>query len=70
MPGKSSPAGCFEGTTHVSGASSEERRTTRFGTCKFQPVQGEARVWQAAELDIIRETLDAFAVAVEGGPPS
>jgi hypothetical protein len=45
-------------------------RTTLFGTCKFQPVQGEARVWQAAKLDIIRETLDAFAVAAEGGPPS
>ena len=42
-------------------------RTTLFGTCKFQPVQGEARVWQAAKLDIIRETLDAFAVAAEGG---
>jgi len=57
----------FEGTTHLAGASSEERRTTLFGTCKFQPVQGEARVWQAAKLDIIRETLDAFAVAAEGG---
>jgi len=57
----------FEGTTHVAGASSEERRTTLFGTCKFQPVQGEAQVWQAARLDIIRETLDAFAVAAGGG---
>ena len=59
----------FEGTTHVAGASSEERRTTLFGTCRFQPVQGEARVWQAARLDIVRETLEAFGVASGGGAP-
>ena len=59
----------FEGTTHVAGASSEERRTTLFGTCRFQPVQGEVRAWQAAKLDIIRETLEAFAVAAGGGAP-
>jgi len=58
----------FEGMTHVAGASSEERRTTLFGTCKFQPVKGEARVWQAEKLDIIRATLEAFAMAAEGGP--
>ncbi|MEP7310209.1 MAG: hypothetical protein ABJA98_32285 [Acidobacteriota bacterium] len=56
--------------THVAGASSEERRTTLFGTCTFRPVQSEAQVWQAAKLDIIRETLDAFAVAAEGGAAS
>ena len=38
----------LEGMTHVAGASSEERRTRLFGTCKFQPVKGEAKVWQAA----------------------
>ena len=38
----------LEGLTHVAGASSEERRTRLFGTCKFQPVKGEAKVWQAA----------------------
>ena len=59
----------LEGMTHVAGASSEERRTTLFGTCKFQPVKGEAQVWQAAKLDIIRATLDAFAEAAAGGPP-
>lgn len=57
----------LEGMTHVAGASSEERRTTLFGTCTFQPVKGEAQVWQAAKLDIVRATLDAFAIAAEGG---
>ena len=33
----------LEGMTHVAGASSEERRTRLFGTCKFQPIKGEAR---------------------------
>ena len=30
----------LEGMTHVAGASSEERRTRLFGTCKFQPIEG------------------------------
>ena len=30
----------LEGMTHVAGASSEERRTRLFGTCKFQPAEG------------------------------
>ncbi|HEY6241025.1 MAG TPA: Gfo/Idh/MocA family oxidoreductase, partial [Burkholderiales bacterium] len=42
----------LEGMTHVAGASSEERRTRRFGTCKFQPAKGEAEVWQAATHDV------------------
>jgi hypothetical protein len=54
--------------THVAGASSEERRTRLFGTCKFQPAKGEAEVWQAASLDVTRVTLDAFARAAAGGP--
>jgi len=58
----------FEGMTHVAGASSEERRTRLFGTCKFQPAKGEAEVWQAETLDIGRVTLDAFAKAASGGP--
>ncbi|HZV21209.1 MAG TPA: Gfo/Idh/MocA family oxidoreductase [Hyphomicrobiales bacterium] len=58
----------LEGVTHVAGASSEERRTRLFGTCKFQPVKGEARVWQAATLDVPRAALEAFAKAVSGGP--
>jgi hypothetical protein len=58
----------LEGMTHVAGASSEERRTRLFGTCKFQPVKGEAEVWQAASLDVTRATLDAFARAAQGGP--
>ena len=33
----------LEGVTHVAGASSEERRTRLFGTCKFQPVEGPRR---------------------------
>ena len=31
----------LEGMTHVAGASSEERRTRLFGTCKFQPIKGD-----------------------------
>jgi predicted dehydrogenase len=58
----------LEGMTHVAGASSEERRTRLFGTCKFQPTKGEAEVWQAATLDVTRATLDAFARAAGGGP--
>jgi predicted dehydrogenase len=59
----------LEGMTHVAGASSEERRTRLFGTCKFQPVKGEAQIWQAATLDIVKTSLDAFADATEGGAP-
>jgi predicted dehydrogenase len=58
----------LEGVTHVVGASSEERRTRLFGTCKFQPVKGEAKTWQAATMDVSRVALDAFANAAEGGP--
>jgi predicted dehydrogenase len=59
----------LEGMTHVAGASSEERRTRLFGTCKFQPVKGGAEVWQAATLDVGRTALEAFAKAASGGPP-
>jgi predicted dehydrogenase len=59
----------LEGVTHVAGASSDERRTRLFGTCKFQPVKGEAKTWQAATMDISRAALDAFAKAAAGGPP-
>jgi predicted dehydrogenase len=58
----------LEGVTHVVGASSEERRTRLFGTCKFQPTKGEAKIWQAATLDISRAALEAFAKAAAGGP--
>ena len=58
----------LEGVTHVAGASSEERRTKLFGTCKFQPIKGEAKIWQAATLDISRAALEAFAKAAQGGP--
>ena len=59
----------LEGVTHVAGASSDERRTRLFGTCKFQPVKGEAKTWQAATMDISRAALEAFAAAAAGGPP-
>jgi len=59
----------LEGVTHVAGASSEERRTKLFGTCKFQPVKGDAKVWQAERLDVARAALDALAVAAQGGAP-
>jgi predicted dehydrogenase len=58
----------LEGLTHVAGASSEERRMRLFGTCKFQPVKGEAKVWPAASLDVSRAALEAFAKAAQGGP--
>jgi predicted dehydrogenase len=57
----------LEGMTHVAGASSEERRTRLFGTCKFQPVKGPAEVWEAARLDVTRATLEAFGRAASGG---
>jgi predicted dehydrogenase len=58
----------LEGMTHVAGASSEERRTRLFGTCKFQPAKGAAQVWEAARLDVTRAALEAFAQAASGGP--
>jgi predicted dehydrogenase len=58
----------LEGMTHVAGASSEERRTRLFGSCKFQPVKGEAEIWQAQTYDVTRAALEAFAHACEGGP--
>ena len=58
----------LEGMTHVAGASSEERRTRLFERCTFQPIKGEAVVWEAARLDVTRACLDAFAQAASGGP--
>jgi predicted dehydrogenase len=58
----------LEGVTHVVGASSEERRMRLFGNCKFQPIKGEAKTWQAATLDVSRVALEAFAEAAAGGP--
>ena len=57
----------LEGMTHVAGADSEERRTRLFGACKFQPVKGPAEVWEADKLDVTRASLEAFAVAAQGG---
>jgi predicted dehydrogenase len=58
----------LEGMTHVAGAPSEERRTTLFGRCKFQPAKGPAETWEAAKLDVTRASLEAFADAAQGGP--
>ena len=58
----------LEGVTHVAGASSEERRTRLFGACKFQPLKGDAQVWQAETLDVSRAALESFARAAQGGP--
>jgi len=58
----------LEGVTHVAGASSDERRMRLFGTCRFQPVKGEAQVWQASAVDVSRVALEAFAKAATGGP--
>jgi hypothetical protein len=59
----------LEGMTHVAGASSDERRMKLFGNCTFKPVKGPAETWQAAEYDVTRASLEAFAVAAEGGDP-
>jgi predicted dehydrogenase len=59
----------LEGVTHVAGASSEERRTRLFGTCRFQPIKGPVEEWQAARLDVARVALEAFAKAAAGGAP-
>jgi len=59
----------LEGVTHVAGASSEERRTRLFGTCKFQPQKGAAEVWQAEPYDVARAALDAFGRAADGVEP-
>ena len=57
----------LEGMTHVAGASSEERRTRLFGACRFQPAKGAAQVWEAERLDVTRASLEAFAIAAQGG---
>src|SRR5215475_4364492 len=57
----------LEGMTHVAGAAYEERRTRLFGTCKFQPIKGDAVVWEAETLDVGRVALDAFGKAASGG---
>jgi hypothetical protein len=48
---------------------SPERRARLFGTCRFQPAQGPAEVWEAERLDVTRAALEAFARAAAGGPP-
>jgi predicted dehydrogenase len=58
----------LEGMTHRAGASSEERRTRLFATCRFQPTQGEAETWEAERYDVTRAALEAFAIAATGGP--
>ena len=58
----------LEGMTHVAGASSEERRTKLFGTCRFQPAKGPTEVWEAEARDVTRASLEAFAKAASGGP--
>jgi predicted dehydrogenase len=57
----------LEGMTHVAGASSEERRTRLFGTCKFQPAKGAPEVWEAEALDVTRAALESFAEASGNG---
>jgi predicted dehydrogenase len=58
----------LDGVGHGPNASPEDRRTRLFGTCRFQPVKGEPKTWQAGTTDILRDALEAFAAAAEGGP--
>jgi hypothetical protein len=55
--------------THRAGASSEERRTRLFGTCRFQPAQGAGETWEAERYDVTRAALESFARAATGGDP-
>jgi predicted dehydrogenase len=59
----------LEGMTHVAGAPSEERRMKLFDDCTYKRVKGPTEKWQAAEFDVVKAALEAFAVAVEGGEP-
>lgn len=59
----------LEGMTHVAGAPSEERRMKLFGNCTFKPIKGPAETWQAEMFDVTRATLEAFAIAAQGGEP-
>jgi predicted dehydrogenase len=59
----------LEGMTHVAGASSDERRTRLFGTCKFQPLKGEPEIWEGARFDVVRAVLEAFGTAAAGSTP-
>jgi predicted dehydrogenase len=59
----------LEGMTHIAGTSSEERRKKCFGTCIYKPIKGDAEVWQADEVDIVRAVLDAFGQSVTSGNP-
>lgn len=59
----------MEGMTHRAGASSEERRTQLFSTIKWQPIQGEAEIWEAARYDVTRAALEAWGAAAQGGDP-
>src|SRR5262249_30669185 len=59
----------LEGMTHVAGASSEERRTELFGTCKFQPIKGDPEIWEGERFDVVRAVLEAFGTAAAGGAP-
>ena len=56
----------LEGMTHVAGASSEERRTRLFGTCKFQPAKGAAEIWEAERYDVTRASARGVRRAAAG----
>jgi hypothetical protein len=40
-----------------------------FGTCRYQPIKGPVETWEAARLDVTQASLEAFAVAAQGGAP-
>ena len=56
------------GNVHVAGQSSHERRSGLFGSYVIQPVAGEARSIEVPVFDVNRAELEAFAVAIAGGP--
>jgi predicted dehydrogenase len=58
----------LEGMTHFVVVRCVEQHTKLYGTCKFQPAKGPAQTWEAAELDVTRASLEAFADAAQGGP--
>jgi predicted dehydrogenase len=59
----------IDGMTHIAGAPSEERRSRLFGNCTFQPVKGDAEVWEADAYDVARACLEEFAKAATNSTP-
>jgi predicted dehydrogenase len=56
------------GAVHVTGQSSQQRRSGLFGSYLIQPVKGDAQSIEVPVFDVNRAELEAFAAAAAGGP--